>query len=615
MGDGERSVSGDGGNGFTREMEALDRGVVAVPSGDGILVRWRLLGTDSEGVGFHVYRDGERTTDDPLTGSTNYLDPDGESGAAYAVSPVVDGEEGEASEPVDAWDDIYKRIPLDRPDDVAHAGPGEDGTVSYRANDANVGDLTGDGSLDLVLRWEPTNARDNAHEGYTNQTVVDGYTLDGTRLWRVELGRNVRAGQHYTQFLVYDFDGDGRAEVAMRTADGTADGEGTVIGDPDADYRDETGRVNEGPEYFTVFDGGTGAALETIDYEPARGDVSDWGDDYGNRSDRFLAGVAYLDGERPSIVNARGYYEKTMLAAYDFRDGELTRRWVFDSTDGNEAYEGQGNHQLSVADVDDDGRDEIVYGACVVDHDGTGLYSTGWGHGDALHCGDFVPSREGLEVYQVHEEADAPHGASMREAGTGELIWGESTGTDTGRGMVADVDPDYEGAEAWAPAGVGLWPAEGEQLGGAPGSYNFGIWWTGDLLRELLDHDWRGDGVGIPEIYRWDHENDELETLLSDDEVRSNNWTKGTPCISGDLLGDWREEVIWRESDDSAVRLYATPHETDHRIPTLLHDPQYRLSIAWQNVAYNQPPHPSFFVGDGMDEPPRADIDTVSADD
>lgn len=610
-----RDADDGGGSELTRQMESLDRGVVAVPTDDGVLVRWRLFATDPAEAGFHVHRDGDQMTDDPITESTNYLDPEGESGDSYAVSRVVDGDEGPPSESVEAWDQQYKRIPVNNPGPVEHVAPGDDGTVTYHANDASVGNLTGDGSLDLVVKWSPENAKDNAHEGYTDQTILDAYQLDGTHLWRIELGRNIRAGAHYTQFLVYDFDGDGKAELAVRTADGTVDGEGSVIGDPDADYRNETGRIIEGPEYFTVFDGETGAALTTIDYEPARGDIADWGDDYGNRGDRFLACVAYLDGERPSIVNARGYYEQTMLAAYDFRDGELTERWVFDSTDGNGAYEGQGNHQLSVADVDGDGKDEIVYGACVIDHDGTGLYSTGWGHGDALHCGDFLPERDGLEVYQVHEPEDAAYGASMREAGTGELIWGEYTGTDTGRGMIGDIDPEHSGAEAWAPAGVGLRTAEGDLLGETPDSYNFGIWWTGDRRRELLDHDWYGDGVGVGKIDRWDPEGSELERLKTFEDTRSNNWTKGTPCLSGDLLGDWREEVIWRETDSEALRLYATPYETDVRMPTLLHDPQYRLALAWQNIAYNQPPHPSFFVGVGMDDPPSADIDPVSPDD
>jgi len=594
---------------MTREIEALDRGLVAVAVEDGVYVRWRLFGTDPDGVAFALYRDGERVTDEPITGSTDWLDPAGAVDTTYAVAPVVDGEEGARSDPVETWARNYREIPLDNPGPVE----GPDGaTVTYSANDASVGDLTGDGSYDLVLKWDPSNSKDNAHEGHTSPVVLDGYTLDGEHLWRIDLGRNVRAGAHYTQFLVYDFDGDGRAEVVMRTADGTEDGAGSVIGDPEADYRAASGRVLSGPEYLTVFDGETGAGVETIDYEPARGEVEEWGDTHGNRVDRYLAGVAYLDGERPSVVTARGYYAKTALAAFDFRDGALTERWQFDSEDGNEAYAGQGNHHLSVADVDDDGKDEIVYGAAVIDHDGTGLYSTGWGHGDALHVGDFDPARDGLEVYQVHEHHEAPYGASLRDAETGELLWGEYTGTDTGRGMIADVNPGREGAEFWAPAGVGRWTVDGEKLGEAIDSVNFGIWWTGDLQRELLDHDFsreRGYGVGV--IERWDHEAETLRELVRFDGTRSNNWTKGNPCLSADLLGDWREEVIWRTPDSEALRLYVTTHETEHRIPTLMHDPQYRLAVAWQNVGYNQPPHPSFFLGVGMAPPPDPDVAPV----
>ncbi|MFB6120871.1 MAG: rhamnogalacturonan lyase [Halobacteriaceae archaeon] len=597
---------------MTREVEALDRGLVAVAVEEGVYVRWRLLGTDPEGVAFNLYRDGERVTDAPIEGSTDFTDSEGTADAAYSVRPVVDGEEGDSSKSVAVWDDPHLDIPLNRP--PAREGPDGE-TVTYHANDASVGDLTGDGSYDIVLKWDPSNSKDNAHEGHTSPVLLDGYTLDGDHLWRIDLGRNVRAGAHYTQFLVYDFDADGRAEVALRTADGTTDGEGEVIGDPDADHRDETGRVLDGPEFLTVFDGETGAAVETIDFEPARGDVADWGDTHGNRVDRFLGAVAYLDGERPSIVTSRGYYDKTALAAFDFRDGELTQRWHFDSDEGNEDYAGQGNHQLAVADVDADGKDEIVFGAAVIDHDGTGLYSTGWGHGDALHVGDFHPGRDGLEVYQVHEHHEAPYGASFRDAGTGELLWGEYTGTDTGRGMIADVNPDHEGAEFWAPAGVGRWTADGEKLGDPIDSVNFGIWWTGDLHRELLDHDFsREAGYGVGKIERWDHEAAELRELVRFSGTRSNNWTKGNPCLSGDVLGDWREEVIWRTPDSEALRLYVTTHETEHRIPTLMHDTQYRTAIAWQNVAYNQPPHPSFFLGVGMDDPLDPDVAPVGED-
>lgn len=423
------------------------------------------------------------------------------------------------------------------------------------------------------------------------------------------MGDNVRAGAHYTQFMVYDLDGDGIAEVAMRTADGTVDGVGQVIGDPNADYRDSRGRILTGPEYLTIFDGTTGAALYSTDFEPARGDIRDWGDNYGNRSDRFLAGIAYLDGERPSLIMARGYYEKTVLVAYNWRDGELTRLWTFNTDDpGNEDYAGQGNHNLSIGDVDGDGKDEIIYGAMAVDHDGTGLYTTGLGHGDAMHLGDLNPNRPGLEVFQVHESSSAEYGKEFRDAATGEVIWGIHTGQDTGRGMAADIDPNYPGAEVWASSRYGLFSSEGEKISDRiPSSVNFGIWWDGDLLRELLDHNRLGD-AGIGRIDKWDYENHQSINLLTAEGTLSNNSTKGNPSLQADLFGDWREEAIWRTEDSSALRIYTTMDLTEHRIYTLMHDPIYRLGIAWQNVAYNQPPHPSFFLGHGMEEPPVPNI-------
>nr|WP_274323151.1 PKD domain-containing protein [Halosimplex aquaticum] len=612
----------------TRQMESLDRGLVAVPTEDGVLLRWRLFGTEPADLGFHVFRDGERLNNKPITGSTNYLDPDGTTDSTYAVRAVGNGRAGDKgenkaegrkpgmSESVEVWDDQYKEIPLNKPDPVE----GEDGeTVTYHANDASLGDLTGDGTLDIVQKWSPSNAKDPSQSGHTSDVLIDGYTMDGEHLWRINLGQNVRAGAHYTPFQVYDFDGDGKSELVVRTADGTEDAAGNVIGDPDADWTNESGYILEGPEYLTVFDGETGEELATQDFQPARGDPCQWGDCYGNRVDRFLAGTAYLDGERPSIVFTRGYYEKTMLAAWDFRQDELELRWIFDSDDGHPEYEGVGAHSLATADVDGDGKDEIVFGGAVIDHDGTGLHTTTMSNPDAQHCGDFIPDREGLEIFVPAEyPAEGAPSLSMRDAETGEYIWAVRNGADVGRAMVADVDPNYEGAEAWGGQPLdtgsdvaGTFTADGEPISEtAISSVNSGIWWTGDLHRELLDHDWKGDGVGIGNIQKWNPEAQELDLLKSFEGTRSNNWTKGNPCLSGDVLGDWREEVIWRAEDSSHLRLYATPHETDRRLYTLLHDPQYRTGIARQNAGYNQPPWPSFFLGHGMDDPPRPDIKT-----
>ncbi len=587
-----------------RQMEYLDRGIIAVPTQGGTFVSWRLLGTDPADVAFHLYRDGKRITEAPLRSSTNFMDTAGTAQSKYSVRAVAGGKEQQASEAATVWGATYLDVPLHKPAD----GRNPDGSVfTYNANDASLGDVDGDGKLELILKWDPSNSKDNSQNGVTGTVYIDAYKLDGTLLWRIDLGRNIRAGAHYTQLMVYDLDGDGKAEVAAKTADGTVDGTGRVIGDPNADYRNAEGRILAGPEFLTIFDGATGKELTTVPYDPPRGNVSDWGDGYGNRVDRFLAGIAYLDGQRPSLVMARGYYTRAVLVAYNWRDGKLEKVWTFDSnTPGNEGYAGQGNHNLSVADVDGDGKDEIIYGAAAIDHNGQGLYTTGYGHGDAMHLGDLDPTRPGMEVFQVHENRSSPYGLEYRDADTGETIWGLYTGKDTGRGMSADIHPEYPGEEVWSSGGYGLFSASGHKISDkAPSSINFGIWWDGDLQRELLDHTWNGTSqTGVGKIEKWDYINHQPITLLTAEGTLSNNHTKGNPVLQADLFGDWREEVIWRTEDNSALRIYTTTDVTEHRLPTLLHDPVYRLGIAWQNVAYNQPPHPSYYLGAGMSQPP-----------
>jgi len=578
-----------------RQMELLDRGVVAVKTGQGVFVSWRLFGNEGSNVSFNVYRDGKKVNTSPITNSTNLQDANGTSSSTYTVRAVVGGAEQAASAPVGVWGNNYLSVPLN----VPAGGTTPDGVAyTYSANDASAGDLDGDGEYELIVKWDPSNSKDNSQSGYTGEVFIDAYKLNGTHLWRISLGKNIRAGAHYTQFMVYDLDGDGKAEVAMKTADGTKDGAGRVIGDAGKDYRNSNGYVLSGPEYLTVFNGETGAALSTVNYDPPRGNVSDWGDNYGNRVDRFLAAIAYLDGERPSLVMARGYYTRTVLVAYNWRDGRLTKQWTFDSNaSGNSGYAGQGNHNLSVADVDGDGKDEIVYGAMAVDHNGAGLYTTGLKHGDAMHLSDLDPDRPGLEVFQVHE-TPSNAGVEFRDAGTGQLIWGVPTTRDVGRGMAADIDPRYRGVEVWADGA--LYTAQGQKIGTKlPSSTNFGIWWDGDLLRELLDSN---------RIDKWDYANSQTVNLLTASGVSSNNGTKSTPNLQADLLGDWREEVVWRTNDSSALRIYTTTDVTDKRIYTLMHDPVYRLGVAWQNVAYNQPPHTGFYLGDGMSAPPMPHI-------
>jgi hypothetical protein len=572
-------------------MENLVRGVVAVRAGSNNYVGWRLFGNEAPNTGFNVYRDGTKLNAEPITGSTNYSDSGAPSTATYDVRAVVAGQEQAASESVTVWAQNYLRIPIQAPT----------GGSGYSAGDGSVGDLDGDGQYEIVLKWDPANQKDNSQSGITDNVYVDAYELDGTRLWRIDLGRNIRAGAHYTQFMVYDFDGDGKAEVAMKTADGTRDGTGTVIGNASADHRNGDGYVLSGPEFLTIFSGPTGAALATVDYVPARGTVSAWGDNYGNRVDRFLAGVAYVDGKRPSLIMARGYYTRTVIVAWDFRNGELSRRWTFDAPNGN-AYAGQGDHSLSIADVDADGRQEVVYGSMIVDDDGQGLYSTGWGHGDALHVGDLVPSRAGLEVFNIQERVDS-EGANLRDARTGQALFtiASASGSDEGpgRGVGADIWAGNAGAEFWVAGGgiSGLLNAAGDNVGRTPGSCNFLVWWDADPVRELLNSN---------QINKYGTSGD--TRLLTADGCSSNNGTKSTPTLSADLFGDWREEVIWKESNSAALRLYTTTAVTDRRIPTLMHDAQYRVAVAWQNTAYNQPPHPGFFIGDGMSAPPSPNV-------
>ncbi|NIK23644.1 fibronectin type III domain-containing protein [Paenibacillus lupini] len=594
-----------------RNMEYLDRAPVAVKQDNGVYIGWRMLGLDPDTIAFNVYRDGVKLNASPITGSTNYLDAGGTDQAQYRITLIINGIERPATKAFGVWQQQYLSIPLQKPAD-AYTKDGQ--PYTYSAGDGSVGDLDGDGQYEYVMLWSPSNAKDNSQAGYTGIVYMDAYKMDGTRLWRINLGPNIRAGAHYSPFMVYDLDGDGKAEVVLKTADGTIDGQGKVIGDASKDNRNSSGYVLLGDEFLTVFNGKTGGAVSTVSYDPPRGDVGAWGDTYGNRVDRFLASVAYLDGEHPSVIFSRGYYTRTVIVAYDFKDGKLTKRWKFDTTDeGNGSYVAQGNHNMSIGDVDQDGKDEILFGALAIDDNGEALYSTGLGHGDAMHFGDLDPTRPGLEVFGVHEHTDADYGIEMHDAATGDIIWGVYTGIDTGRGLSADLDPNYAGEEMWSSTITneqqiqitGLFSTKGEMISTKiPSSTNNAIWWDADPLRELLDHQW--DSVvkaGTGKIDKWNYETQTTENLLTAEGTLSNNGTKGNPALQADLFGDWREEVVWRSADSSELRIYTTTDLTDLRIRTLMQDPVYRLGVAWQNSGYNQPPHTSFFLGAGMEMP------------
>ena len=595
------------------QMEFLNRGVYAINQGNGkIFVSWRLLGTEKNSLAFNLYKtvDGKtaKLNKDPLLQASCFVDEHADTTKAnsYFVKAIINNKEQLADKSFTVQPNAkpYLAIPLHTPQ-------------GYYAGDISVGDMDGDGEYELVVHMTGK-GRDNSQSGITDPPIFQCYKLDGTMLWQINLGKNIREGAHYTQFMVYDLDGDGKAEIAMKTADGTVDGIGTMIGDGTKDYRDSRGYILSGPEYLTVFNGLTGQAIHTIAYTPPRNASTQnptpeqlnagWGDGYGNRVDRFLACIAYLDGVHPSLVMCRGYYTRTVLAAYDFKDKKLASRWVFDTNNGYSEYAGQGNHNLSVADVDGDGKDEIIYGQMTIDDNGKGLYSTHIGHADAIHVSDMDPDRPGLEVFSTQERfSDA--GMNFRDAKTGEVIWKKPSITPDkgnqgpGRALALDIDPRYKGFECWvAGSGVtGLYDCHGNKISEKTPPCNMGIYWDGDVLSEILN----GTSIG-----KWDYINSINQKIFDarDFDCASNNGTKANPCLSADLLGDWREEVIYRTRDSKELRIFSTTIPTDKRFYTLMHNPQYRLSIAWQNVAYNQPPHLSYYMGDGMQMPPMPNI-------
>jgi rhamnogalacturonan endolyase len=583
------------------QMEDLDRGVVAVKVTGGVYVGWRMLGweynpTSPTSVSYNVYRAGTKLA--TVTDSTNYLDASGTTSSAYTVTAVINGTECAQSPSVTTWAQNYLRIPLDIPP----AGP-NGGT--YSASDGAPGDLDGDGILDIVLKWDPSNSKDNSQAGTTDNVFIDGYTLAGKKLWRIDLGPNIRAGAHYTQMSVGDFDGDGKAEVAVKTAPGTKDGTGTYLStgpaatdDDSIKYANTDGYILTGPEYLTVFSGATGKELATVAYPVPRGTVSSWGDSYGNRLDRYNGGMAYVSDTgsgktasgRPSIIQQRGYYTRLTVSAYNWRDGALTKVWIFDSNGtGNSKAAGQGDHSAMAGDTNGDGAQEILTGATTIGSDGTFQCTTGLGHGDAMHAGELVKGKP-LAVFSVHESIG---GHDCHDAATC-TIYINTPGTgDNGRG-VAEYVSMSDLTAATCSSGVGSNNCStGATVSSNAGS-NFLIYWDADEARELEN------GTSITKSGGG--------TLLNASGCASNNGSKSTPTLTADLLGDWREELVLRESNNSALRVYTTTDVTKRRIYTLMHDPTYRAQVAFENASYNQPPHVGFHIGAGMADPPKPDI-------
>ena len=572
-------------------VENLDRGISAISTGSGMMVSWRFLADDSDNSIFKLYRNNALIYTSNVGNATCYLDKDGKSTDTYKVETVESGTVVSSDTCAMQSGSNYLEVKLDVP-------KAQTSGITYSPNDCTVGDVDGDGQYELFVKWDPSNSKDNSQKGKTDKVFIDCYKIDGTKLWRIDLGVNIRAGAHYTQMLVADYDLDGLAEMVCKTADGTVDGVGNVIGDSSKDYRNSNGYILSGPEYYTLFEGSTGKALDTVDYNPGRGTVSKWGDSYGNRVDRFLGAVAYLDGVKPSAVTVRGYYTRMTACAYDVVNKKLVQKWYFDTgNDKTKPGYGDGNHNCMPADVDNDGKQEIVLGATCLDDDGSVLWCLNTGHGDAMHLGDLLPDRKGLELWICHE--DKPYGVSLVDASNGKTIFHKDGDADTGRCCAANVWTGNDGAEFWG-LGNDVFDGSGNTLSCRRPAVNFLSYWDGDLEREILD-----GYTDKPATISKMKNDGTLTTILSTDGAYTCNTTKGTPCLSADIFGDWREELIVRASDSKSLRIYCTPYETDYRITTLMHDPQYRNQVAGQNISYNQPPHTSFYLASNYKLPER----------
>ena len=588
-----------------RTTDKLDRGLVAVPSGSGSFVSWRIFAEEYYDVEYNLYRNGVKLNSTPLKVS-NYTDTGGSAGAKYQVAAVVRGVEQEKCEAVARLNQQYIQFAVGK----LYSRRGTDITASYNINDIALADVDGDGVSEFIMKrnYGPDGSSVGNDSAFN---CIECYNISGQRLWWIDLGPNMVSGPDEQYDAVgYDWDGDGKAEILMRGADNMiihhADGTVTNIGDMKVNTRNTVLQqanmtyTNSGNEYLLYLEGatgkpypiGTGNAL-WMAYPLPRGDVNDWGDGYGHRATKHYFGAPFLDGRHPFIFLGRGCYTKHHMKAFSVNPSthKLTQYWEWSCTSGwSDPWFGNGYHNFGIADVDWDGRDEIVFGSMVIDDNGKGLSTTGLGHGDAQHCSDFDPYRHGQEIFACNEDEPA---MNYRDATTSKIYYRLVSTGDDGRALCGNFSNDYPGAIGHSSQSGTISCVADKVISGGPGGFtnNFRIYWDGDLLEEGLDG--ASSREGAPRVFKANG-----SVVFTADGTANCNWTKNTPSATGDIIGDWREEIIARTSDNRYVRIYTTNIATKYRNYTLWHDHQYRQGMVWESMGYNQPPHASYFLGE-----------------
>ena len=589
-----------------RQTDHLDRGLIAMKVSGGVYVSWRILAEEYYDVTYNVYRDGTKITNEPLSVS-NFTDKSGTTSSKYTVTAVIGGQEQEQCKASDVWVSSYKEIRL------THEGI----KSTLIPNDACCADVNGDGELEILMKFDnlsemeqsyPKNGPKIGGVDTKEYSIFEVLRQDGTRLWWVNCGPNMGDFQNNEQNIVaYDWDGDGKAEAIMRAADGTvihkADGTTYTVGDKNVNHRAATGGgtnwfMHDGAEYLVYMNGATGEVYQCIEYplkrlESGENDLNAaWGDGYGHRSSKHFFGAPYFDGKKPSIFLARGIYTRHKMIAYDVDPAthRLKERWRW-YCNANGPWKGNGYHNYCVADVDWDGRDEIVFGSMVIDDNGKGLSTTGLGHGDAEHVGDLNPYVHGHEIYACLE--DHP-GNNYRDATTSQIYHRFVAGNDDGRCMAGNFTNSFPGGLGHSTREGAISLIRNEAVSGLDATgvdQNFRIYWDGDLCEETFNY------VNGKNTEGCIHKYGSWTPIYTCTGSMTNNDTKGTPCYQGDILGDWREEIIMRTAANN-IRIYSTPTATKFRNYSLWHDHQYRNAMVWQMCGYNQPPRPSYYLGE-----------------